>query len=46
MTFYHNSHTTADVKPDIMEFHVINIIYAALPMCTEIEKMIFSRKDK
>ena len=36
-----DSHTTTDVKPE-MEFHMINIIYAALSICTKTEKMTFS----
>ena len=31
-------------KPE-MEFHMINIIYAALPMCAQTEKTTFSCKD-
>ena len=52
MTSHHDSHTTTDVKPEIipgfipeMDFHMINILYAALSMCTEAEKMTFSGKD-
>ena len=28
-----------------MELHMINIIYAALPMCTKTEKTTFSYKE-
>ena len=28
-----------------MEFHMLNIIYAALPMCAQTEKTTFSYKD-
>ena len=53
MTSHLDSHTTTDVKPDMlsgvhkpeMEFHMIDIIYTALPMRTQTEKRKFSCKD-
>ena len=52
MTSHLDSHTTTDVKPDMlqvsepeMEFHLIDIIYAALPMGEQTEKTTFSCKD-
>ena len=52
MTSHHDSHTTTDVKPKIiqafkpkMEFHMIDILYPALSMHTETEKTTFSGKD-
>ena len=49
MTSQRDSHTTTDVKPEIipeMEFHMINIIYAALYMRAQTENTTFSGKDK
>ena len=40
MTSHHDSHTTTDVKLE-MEFHMINMIYAVLPMRAQIEKITF-----
>ena len=52
MTSHCDSHTTTDVKPEIipglkqeMEFHMINVIYAALPKHTQTEKTTFSLKE-
>ena len=39
-----DSHTATDVKLE-MEFHMINIMYAELPMRTQREKTTFSCKD-
>ena len=38
MTSPYDSHTTTDVKPE-MEFHMINIIYTALSIRAQTEKM-------
>ena len=32
-----NSHTTTDIKPE-MEFHMINVVYVALPSCVPKQK--------
>ena len=50
MTSHLDSHTITDVKSDIlsgvqMEFHMIDIIYAASPMGAQTEKTTFSCKD-
>ena len=44
MTSQLDSHTTTDIKPD-MEFHMMNIIYAALSISAQAKKMTFSCKD-
>ena len=52
MTSHLDSHTTTDVIPDMSSgvqtgngIHMIDIIYAALPMCAQTEKTTFSCKD-
>ena len=52
MTSYLNSHWTTDIKPEMlsgvqkeMEPHMIKMIYAALPMREQTEKITFSCKD-
>ena len=44
MTSHLDSHTTTDVKPE-MEFHMIDMIYAAMPMQAQTEKTTFPCKD-
>ena len=50
MTSHLDSHPTIDVKSDMlldqvskqeMEFHMIDMIYKALPMCAQTEKTTF-----
>ena len=52
MTSHRDSHTITDVKPEIipgvkigMEFPMINILYAALPMRALTDKTTISCKD-
>ena len=52
MTSHLNSHGTTDIKPEMlsgvqteMELYMINLIYVALLMCEQTEKMTFSCKD-
>ena len=51
MIFPRDSHTTTDVKLEMipgvaeMELHMMNMIYAALPMHAQTEKTTFSCKD-
>ena len=52
MTSHLDSHTTTDVIPDMLSgvqtgngIYMIDIIYAALPMCAQTEKTTFSCKD-
>ena len=48
MTSPHDSHTTSDVKPEMipgvkleMEFNIINMMYVALPRHAQTEKTPF-----
>ena len=43
-TPHRDSRTSTDVKPE-MEFHMINMMYAALPMRAQTEKTTFSCND-
>ena len=51
MTSHLDSHTTPDIKPEMIpeipevEYQMINMMYAALPICTQTEKTTFSCKD-